>query len=442
MSRSIYTVSSLVHYLKESVDHDVNMQSILIKGEISNFTNHRSGHWYFTLKDARAKLNCVMFASYASRCKIMLKEGMQVIVAASMSVYEPQGSIQLYVTKVQIDGLGDLYLQYEQLKKKLAMEGLFDPAHKKPLPQYPQHIVLISAKEGAALQDMKNTLARRWPYAKVSFLPALVQGKEAASDLIEKVKQADRLHPDVILIARGGGAIEDLWCFNDEMLARSVYACESVVVSGVGHETDTTLIDYVADARAATPTAAAELVTPDMQEVLALLQAQKRHMITSIQAQFHRADAQLQQIHANRYIKDPLRYIQDAQMRLAMMSKSLEQVKYRMEQHGQILQNLTQRLLWSTQSHQNKAREQMQLQSSKLLQQINRYGQEQQKRLAQECSLLDAYSPLKVLSRGYGVLYQKEHIIKSINQIEENIPFKVRLTDGCVVADVVQKEEF
>lgn len=442
MSRSIYTVSSLVHYLKETIDHDMNIQSILIKGEISNFTNHRSGHWYFTLKDARAKLNCVMFASYASRCKILLKEGMQVIVQASMSVYEAQGNVQLYVTNVQIDGLGDLFLQYEQLKKKLAAEGLFDVTHKKSLPAYPEHIVLISAKEGAAVQDMKNTLARRWPIAKVSFLPSLVQGKEAAADLLKNLKQADAMHPDVILLARGGGAIEDLWCFNDETLARCIFACQSVVVSGVGHETDTTLVDYVSDARAATPTAAAELVTPDIEDVKHLLHIQKRRMTSRMMVQLNEAKTRMQQIHLHRYIKDPLSYIRDAQMNLAMATKGLERVQNKIQASHAQLDVLCQRMLLRTQSIRSENQKILSAHETALVHGLKQYESEQKKRFTASCSLLDAFSPLKILSRGYGVIYGEDHILKSVQEIKAKESLKIRMADGVVHTQVIQKEEF
>lgn len=441
MSKSIYTVSSLVHYLKGSIEQDVNVQSILIKGEISNFTNHRSGHWYFTLKDAKAKLNCVMFASYASRCNILLKEGMQVIVNASLSVYEAQGSVQLYVTKVQVDGLGDLYLQYEQIKQKLSMEGLFDPAHKKPLPIYPEHIVLISAKEGAALQDMKHTLARRWPLAKVSFLPSLVQGKDAAKHLIENLKKADELHPDVILLARGGGAIEDLWCFNDEALARCIYACQSVVVSGVGHETDTTLVDYVSDARAATPTAAAELVTPDIQEVKQVLSVQKRRMMQLMNARLNEAQAQMNKVQNNRYLVNPMLYIQDAQLRLAMHTKELESVKQRLVHEDTALRMMKQRLCLSAKQLEQRSREDWKQHATSLHQAIKQVDQNQQKRLGTMAALLDAFGPLKILSRGYGVIYKDEHIIKSIQDVQIEDTVTIRMQDGTLSTSIIKKED-
>ena len=258
MSQNVYSVSALVHYIKQTLDNDIRIQSILIKGEISNFTNHRSGHWYFTLKDARSKISCVMFSSHARRCNILLKEGMKVIVTASVSMYEAGGSVQLYVTAVRSDGLGDLFLQLEEVKKKLAAQGLFDPQKKKPLPQYPMRIGVITAKTGAAVQDILTTISRRWPLAEVVVYPSLVQGIQASGAIVENLRKADQGGHDVILLARGGGPIEDLWCFNEEAVARAVFAMHTVIVTGVGHETDTTLVDYVSDARAPTPTAAAD----------------------------------------------------------------------------------------------------------------------------------------------------------------------------------------
>lgn len=441
MSKSIYTVSSLVRYLKFSIDNDMQLQSILIKGEISNFTNHRSGHWYFTLKDAKAKLSCVMFASYASRCKIMLKEGMQVIVHASLSVYEAQGNCQLYVTSVQVDGLGDLYLQYEQIKEKLSKEGLFDPAHKKEIPQYPEHIVLISAKEGAAIQDMYTTINRRWPLTKITFLPSLVQGKDAAFAILETLQKAENLQSDLIILARGGGAIEDLWCFNDETLARYIYAMHTVIITGVGHETDTTLVDYVSDARAATPTAAAELATPDIQEVHQLLMSYKKHMVQESTRLLQQNKMQFTRLAQSRYMKDPLSYIREEQMKVAMHTKELEHITRRLEQANTKLQTQKQLLAHSFSKLEQRAKQDV-LQSSKRLQtQMNYYMEEKRTSLIKQSVLLDAYSPLKILSRGYGVIYQDETIVKSIYEVRDDT-IRIRMQDGFIHASNLTKEEF
>lgn len=441
MNPSMFTVSTLVHYLKQKIDADMNVQSVLIKGEISNFTNHRSGHWYFTLKDKKSRISCVMFASYASRCKILLKEGMQVIVQASLSVYEPQGNCQLNVTKVQMDGIGELFLQFEQLKEKLAREGLFDPAHKKPLPAYPMKIAIISAKEGAALQDVRTTLARRWPLAQITFLPSLVQGKDAPKALIENLQYADSLGVDVILLTRGGGPIEELWCFNDEQLARCIYALKTVIVSGVGHETDTMLVDYVSDARAATPTAAAELVSPDRKEVAQYLQAQKMHLFQSIRRKLQEADMQLARIHAARYIKDPFSYIQEARMNVAMHTKELGAVQTKLQNQRNVLDTTSTQLAHYFSAIEKQAKEDLGMRQMALRNALALYQHKQNQQFSQQVSLLDALSPLKILSRGYSVLYQDDHIVKSIHDLHQE-PMQIRMQDGIVHATLDHKEEF
>lgn len=442
MSQSIYRVSSLVHYLKETLDHDMRLQSILVQGEISNFTNHRSGHWYFTLKDGKARIACVMFASYASRCLILPKEGMKVIVKASLSLYEVSGQVQLYVTQLKSDGLGDLYLELEKRKQKLAAEGLFDPRRKKPLPLYPEHIVLISAPEGAAIEDMRHTLARRWPLAKVTFLPALVQGKSAAGDLIEKLLQADALHPDVILLGRGGGSIEDLWCFNDEQLVRCIADCHSVVVSGVGHETDTTLVDYVSDARAATPTAAAELVSPDMVTVQKNLSVLREQMAKSIKNRLANANQNLCRLREYRYLQNPMLYVKDEQLRLAMISQKLDRVSTRVAMEQQHLHSLSQRLAMHTQMRINVLSEHYQKLVWRGKNAIDQYDQQQRRQLAQWAGLLDAYSPLRILSRGYALAYESEYMIKSIADVKAGATVDIRMQDGILHTCVNGKEEF
>lgn len=442
MSQMMYSVSSLIRYLKAAVDQDMRLQSILIKGEISNFTNHRSGHWYFTLKDQKARISCVMFSSYARRCKILLKEGMQVIVKASLSVYEAQGAVQLYVTGVQIDGLGDLYYQYEQLKKRLGQEGLFAEAHKKALPRYPQHIALISAKEGAALQDMLQTLGRRWPLARITFIPSLVQGKEASAQLIQAVKKADELQPDVILLARGGGAIEDLWCFNDEALARCIYACKSVIISGVGHESDTTLVDYVSDARAATPTAAAELATPDIQEVKQQLQSIRKRLIGYMHQRLEINKKHLQSLKQHRYLQNPLSYTNDAMMRLAMITQALENSRYRMQSANLALQRLSKRLQLCLTKQSTLTGNRISSSQAHLLHGMQSYMQENRKRLQNQAILLDAYSPLKILGRGYALVYEQANIIASVHDVTIGSQLDIRVQDGWIHGKVIKKEEF
>lgn len=442
MKQMMYSVSSLVHYIKQTLDHDINIQSILIKGEISNFTNHRSGHWYFTLKDKKAKISCVMFSSYASRTKILLKEGMKVIVSASVSMYEASGNMQLYVTSVQVDGLGDLFLQLEQVKQKLAMEGLFDPTHKKVLPSYPMNIAIITAKTGAAIQDMLTTIARRWPLADVHVYPSLVQGVQATNAIIENLKRADNGGHDVILLARGGGAIEDLWCFNEEALARAVYTLHTVIVSGVGHESDTTLVDYVSDARAPTPTAAAELITPDIQEVKAMVQAYRIRMKKAMQTHQRIASEKFLPLKQHRYMRNPLSYIQQEQMKLAMHVKELSVVEHQQKRWVQQLQQTTHQLAILSERYRQRKQQKLQEEKSRLEYSLEHYRAYLFQQMKEKTSLLDAFSPLKILSRGYHISYHNHHIVKHIDDVSVNDTLTIRMHDGELKTVIKKKEKW
>ena len=261
------TVRELTVLIKYNLENDIRFKNILVKGEISNLKIHPSGHWYFTLKDKFSRISAVMFSSYAKNVKIRITEGMQVILTGSIGVYENGGSYQLYVNNIQPDGIGTLYLQFEELKRNLEKEGLFDPKYKKPLPKYPMRIGVISASSGAAIHDIFTTITRRWPISERILIPASVQGLSAAPTIVNALKLADTLNFDVIILARGGGSLEDLWPFNEEIVARAIFEMKTPVVSGVGHEVDFTISDFVSDKRAPTPTGAAEMVTPDINEI-------------------------------------------------------------------------------------------------------------------------------------------------------------------------------
>lgn len=441
MSKPLYSVASLVKYIKGTLDHDMNLQSILVKGEVSNFTNHRSGHWYFSLKDNKAKISCVMFASYASRCKMLLKEGMKVIVSANVSMYEASGTTQLYVTGVQVDGLGDLFLQLEAVKEKMRLEGCFDPSLKKALPAYPMSIGVITAKTGAAIQDILTTISRRWGICDVHVYPSLVQGASAAKNIIENLKQADAAGHDVILLARGGGAIEDLWCFNEESVARCVLSMHSVIVTGVGHETDTTLVDYVSDARAATPTAAAELITPDIREVRSSVKELKNRMVQDMRHVYLNQKQQFSRIREHRYLKDPMSYILKEQMTLAMHVQSLSAVENLVERQNNELRKVSHALALASERITNENSKRVQQKKDLLQYTMKEYQNKQSQTYANVLSLLDAYSPLKILKRGYAITYQDDHIIKSIQDVKTAEPIRVRMQDGFVHAMVEKKEE-
>lgn len=314
----VLSVSQLNRYIKMNFDADENLANIFISGEISNFTNHyRTGHLYFTLKDDSAAVRAVMFNSSAKRLKFMPEDGMKVIARGRVSVYEATGQYQLYVDDMQPDGVGALNLAYEQLKEKLQKEGLFSEHHKKPLPPYPEKVGVITSPTGAAVRDIINVLGRRFPYAEIVFCPVLVQGEGAHLQLTDAVNlfNSERV-ADVIIIGRGGGSIEDLWEFNDEGLARAVYNSEIPVISAVGHETDFTICDFVADMRAPTPSAAAELAVPDANELQYALSALKNRMFLNVSSGIADRRSRLEYLTSKGALKSPDEMLSNRSQRL------------------------------------------------------------------------------------------------------------------------------
>ena len=314
----VLSVSQLNRYIKMNFDADENLANIFISGEISNFTNHyRTGHLYFTLKDDSSAVRAVMFNSSAKRLKFMPEDGMKVIARGRVSVYEASGQYQLYVDDMQPDGVGALNLAYEQLKEKLQKEGLFSELHKKPLPPYPEKVGVITSPTGAAVRDIINVLGRRFPYAEIVFCPVLVQGEGAHLQLTDAVNlfNSERA-ADVIIIGRGGGSIEDLWEFNDEGLARAVYNSEIPVISAVGHETDFTICDFVADMRAPTPSAAAELAVPDANELQYALSALKNRMFLNVSSGIADRRSRLEYLTSNGALKSPDEMLSNRSQRL------------------------------------------------------------------------------------------------------------------------------
>lgn len=314
----VLSVSQLNRYIKMNFDADENLANIFISGEISNFTNHyRTGHLYFTLKDDSAAVRAVMFNSSAKRLKFMPEDGMKVIARGRVSVYEASGQYQLYVDDMQPDGVGALNLAYEQLKEKLQKEGLFSELHKKPLPPYPEKVGVITSPTGAAVRDIINVLGRRFPYAEIVFCPVLVQGEGAHLQLTAAVNMFNSERAaDVIIIGRGGGSIEDLWEFNDEGLARAVYNSEIPVISAVGHETDFTICDFVADMRAPTPSAAAELAVPDANELQYALSALKNRMFLNVSSGIADRRSRLEYLTSKGALKSPDEMLSNRSQRL------------------------------------------------------------------------------------------------------------------------------
>lgn len=441
MINQMWSVSSLVTYIKRSIDHDTNLMQLLVQGEVSNLVKHRSGHYYFTLKDDKAKMNCVMFSNYARLVRFNLENGSKVIAQCKVSVYEASGSVQLYVNGLQLDGIGDLYYQFELLKKKMFGEGYFDPSHKKPLPEYPMDIALISAKEAAAMYDVKTTISRRWPLAQITFYPSLVQGNEASQQLISTIQKADLNQHEVILLVRGGGSIEDLWAFNNEDLAKCIYDAHTPIVSGVGHESDTTLVDYVSDARAATPTAAAELITPDMKEVHRQLNQYKRHFIQRMNHIIHQEEIKLERIKSHSYIKQPLSYIENNMMSIDLKRSSFErqimnyiniqsQIQTRLDKFNHQIDLFYQKNTYHIKDYRKML---IQLTDSLVQQAFNDH--------TKHIELLDAYSPLKVLLRGYSISKFKDTCIRSIDDVKNDDEIETVVNDGIIYSKVLDRRK-
>ena len=396
MQKRIISVSELNEYIKMLFEYDEILRNIYIKGEISNFTNHyKTGHFYFSLKDPGGAVRAVMFRSSASKLKFMPENGMRVIVGGRVSVFPRDGQYQIYVDVMEPDGKGALYMAYEQLKAKLEKEGLFSEARKKQLPEIPKRIGIITSPTGAAIRDMIHILGRRFPLSEIVLYPALVQGAEAPASLIRGVRYFNsEKKADVLIIGRGGGSIEDLWAFNDENLVRTVAASEIPIISAVGHETDFTLCDFAADLRAPTPSAAAELAVPDMEELKTKL-FQSRERISLAASRFVAKEKEmLKRLSSSRVMQNPMNLLDDKRMALLMTERVLQS---RMESAI--------------------AAKRMQFQ--------------------REAAKLEALNPLSVVTRGYSAVFDEQNrLIKSVHQIKEGDKISFMLTDGTVRAEV------
>jgi len=391
----VLSVSQINFYIKSIIENDGSLQFVLVTGEISNLTVHqRSGHIYLSLKDSNSVISAVMFAGNARRLKFRIENGMKVICRGRISVYEPSGRYQLYIEDMQPDGVGALTLAFEQLKKSLAQKGLFDNAHKKPLPKFPKTIGVITSPTGAAVQDITNIIRRRFPSADIVLAPVLVQGESAPEQLVRAVNKfsASKI-ADVVIIGRGGGSAEDLWAFNDEQLAYAVYNCETPIISGVGHETDFTVCDFVADVRASTPSAAAELAVPDRQELMSYYFKQKQYISAML----------------DRKIKTAQLRLENQQRRMSASSPKLKA---------------------------EQLEKQLSAKSEKLIRFMNIYISDKENKLIAAKGKLDGLNPLNVLNRGYAIAEKDEKIITSSKQLKDGDDFTVILSDGKINAKV------
>ena len=400
MAQEVLSITQLNEYIRGRMDTDPLLTQVAVRGEISNYKLYPSGHHYFTLKDESSALKCVMFKGNAIRLRFRPENGMKIIAMGRVTVFPRDGAYQLYCAAMAMDGIGDLYAAFEQLKKKLEAQGLFDPTHKKPLPKYPGTIGIITSSAGAAVHDMLRILRKRYPLTRVRLLPVRVQGAEAPGEIAAAIGYANHYKlADLLIVGRGGGSIEDLWAFNDERVAQAIYASNIPVISAVGHEPDVTISDFVADLRAATPSNAAELAVPDQDALRQNLDAMSTAMAVALNRQLKAARQHLNTLAQSPVLRNPTGYIQ---------------------QQGKGLELLKNRLI----SAQNQA--------------IN---QKKQRYIA-DVSKLDAMSPLKVLTRGYSMAQTSAgEVLRSVHQVELGERVSIRLTDGILSATVMDKKE-
>lgn len=396
---NIYSVSQVNGYLKQQVDSDPILSALFIRGELCNYKTYPSGHHYFSMKDEGGSIRCVMFRREASSLNFRPQNGMQVIAYGRVSIFPRDGQYQLYCSKLTAEGLGDLHLAFEQMKEKLYRQGLFAQEHKKPLPLYPEHILLITSPVGAAVQDMLRILGARWPLARITLLPVRVQGEEAPEEIAGAIHWANaNLQADLIITGRGGGSMEDLMAFNQEIVARAIYDSKIPVVSAVGHEPDVTIADFVADLRAATPSNAAELAVPDQNALYDLLNQLNLRMMQAIERQITGRRTLLNRLGGSRVLTSPTAFLQDRRM-------------------------------------------QLDFQQNRMTAGLRQSMGEGQRKLAALAAALDAMSPLKVLGRGYSIAQKKDGtVLSSVKQAVPDMKFDLRLADGKLSCQV-EKED-
>lgn len=437
------TVSALTKYLKRKFDADPYLGRVYLTGEISNFRMRPNAHQYFSLKDERAKISAIMFRSSFEKVKFRPEEGMKVLVVGRISLYEATGNYQIYVEKMEPDGVGALYQAYEQLKKKLAAEGLFS-APKQKLPAFPQRIAVITSRSGAVIKDIMTTVRRRYPIVQLVLFPALVQGESAAADIVEKIHTVERLNNfDTLIIGRGGGSIEDLWPFNEEMVARAIYDCDIPVISSVGHETDTTIADLVADVRAATPTAAAELAVPVLSDELLKINQVKMRLYQAFKAELKIKEQQLLKLRSSYVFQQPERLYEGYMQKLDYFDK-------RAGQAAQAIVSVHERRFARVLSRLREAApiESVRLNEKKieyLQERLRKAGttflEQKEQRVKAAIVSLDMLSPLKIMTRGYSYVSHEKHVIKSVKHLTKKQQIEIHFADGNATAEIKEIKE-
>jgi len=415
-SSKYLTISTINRYLKDQFDRNEHLRCVFLKGEISNFKGHTTGHLYFSLKDETSKINAIMFSRNAAKLNFRPVDGTKVLVTGRIGIYEASGSYQIYVEEMLEDGIGNLYIAFEQLKEKLSNEGLFDPKYKKKIPKYPTRIGIVTAPTGAAIKDILSTIKRRYPICETILFPSLVQGEYAAPDIVRNIKRAENHNLDILIVGRGGGSIEDLWAFNEEIVARAIFECNIPVISAVGHEVDFTIADFVADHRAPTPTGAAEMAVPDITELSKYISQLKIRLVEVIRKQINYQKLYLDSIKSSYVIKSPMIMFDNRRQKLDVLLSNLVD---------------SMNLYITKEKHRlDKIKEFYILKNPKLL------YEERKNKLINIIDKLELVNPLGILKRGYAVTYINDCVVTSIMNIKKSDSVSIRLQDGIIEASV------
>jgi len=466
MEKNYITITQLSKYLKYRFDGDSNLTNVYLKGEVSNFKAHTRGHYYFTLKDEGSRINAVMFSSSASKLKFVPIDGMKVLVTGKVTVYEATGGYQIYVSNMLEDGVGNLYIAFEQLKKKLESEGLFDKEHKKKIPRMPQKIGIVTASTGAAIRDILTTLKRRYPIAKTILFPALVQGRDAASDIAKKIEIANTYDIDVLIVGRGGGSIEDLWPFNEEIVARAIYNSKVPVISAVGHEVDFTIADFVADLRAPTPTAAAELAVVDINTVIDYLEKTKIRSYQSIRKLLENKKLILNNLKESYVLKKSSNIYEVKEQKLDMlidrinigMKNVIERYNVRLfKTTNSYIINNPQMLYFNKKENlknlykqlnkeieiilTNNKTKMFKLENSYVLTNPSILYKYKEQTLLNIISKLEVLNPLNTLKRGYAIVRKKDKVISNIKDVTKGDELNLQIKNGNIITKVMKVSE-
>ena len=410
------SVTALTKYLKYKFDVDEHLKTVYLKGEISNFKSHTTGHLYFSIKDENSKINAIMFCANAKKIVFTPIDGMKVLVRGRITIYEATGNYQIYIDEMLEDGVGNLYIAFEQLKEKLSKEGLFDSRFKKKIPKIPSRVGVVTAQTGAAIKDILSTIKRRYPICEVILFPSLVQGEAAASDIVKNIKMAENYDLDVLIVGRGGGSIEDLWPFNEEIVARAIFESSIPIISAVGHEIDYTIADFVADLRAPTPTGAAELAVPNLVDLKKHIGQLKIRLNENVLKVINYQKLYLDSLKNSFVIKNPLIMYDNKKQKLDSIIEKLNNIlKIKMDKNIDKLKFLKNSYI---------------LKNSDLL-----YKQKRDD-LDNIIEKLELINPLKVLKRGYSVVYKDDFIINSVDNLNKSDKLKIKLSDGNVITKI------